>query len=139
LHRVGERLEEVRSAERVDRERDPSLLGEDLLSTKSNRHRLFGRQRPRFVIRIRVERLRAAEHGGERLQGDARDVVERLLRSRRDAGGPGVGAQAQRLGLLRAVALLMNRAQIRRAARSFAISSKKPLWMSKKNERRGAK
>ena len=30
-------------------------------------------------------------------------------------------------------------AQIRRAARSFAISSKKSLWMSKKNDRRGAK
>jgi hypothetical protein len=33
----------------------------------------------------------------------------------------------------------MWRAQMRRAARSFAISSKKSLWMSKKNESRGAK
>jgi hypothetical protein len=33
----------------------------------------------------------------------------------------------------------MKRAQIRRAARSLAISSKKSLWMSKKNDRRGAK
>ena len=33
----------------------------------------------------------------------------------------------------------MWRAQMRRAARSLAISSKKSLWMSQKNERRGAK
>src|SRR5256885_313271 len=33
----------------------------------------------------------------------------------------------------------MNRAHIRRPARSFAISSKKSLWTSKKKERRGAK
>src|SRR2546421_33778 len=33
----------------------------------------------------------------------------------------------------------MCRAQIRRAARSFAISSKKSLWMSQKKERRAAK
>ncbi len=33
----------------------------------------------------------------------------------------------------------MNRAQRRRAARSLAISSKKSLWMSKKNESLGAK
>ena len=33
----------------------------------------------------------------------------------------------------------MCRAQIRRAARSLAISSKKSLWMSQKNDRRGAK
>ena len=30
-------------------------------------------------------------------------------------------------------------AQMRRAARSLAISSKKSLWMSKKKDRRGAK
>src|SRR3989441_8334474 len=34
---------------------------------------------------------------------------------------------------------LRKRAQRRRAARSLAISSKKSLWMSKKNESRGAK
>src|SRR5439155_3075487 len=91
---------------RVFRERDAGFLGEDLLGTKGHGHGLFGRQRPRFIIRVRVERLRAAEDGGERLDGDARDVVERLLRGRRDPGGLGVGAQAHRLGLLRAVPLL---------------------------------
>src|SRR5439155_10167390 len=39
LHLVGQRLEEVRPAERVDRERDAGFLGDDLLSTKRNRHR----------------------------------------------------------------------------------------------------
>jgi len=33
----------------------------------------------------------------------------------------------------------MCRAQMRRAARSFAISSKKSLWISQKNESRAAK
>src|SRR2546426_11594041 len=70
-----------------------TLFRSDLLGTKGHGHGLFGRQRPRFIIRVRVERLRAAEDGGERLDGDARDVVERLLRGRRDPGGLGVGAQ----------------------------------------------
>jgi hypothetical protein len=33
----------------------------------------------------------------------------------------------------------MKRAHMRRAARSLPISSKKSLWMSKKNDSRGAK
>ena len=53
-----------------------------------------------------MQRLRAAEHGGQRLNGHARDVVERLLRGGRDARGLGMGAQPHRLRLLRAVALL---------------------------------
>ena len=44
-----------------------------------------------------------------------------------------------RARVLRAVVLRISRAQIRRAARYFAISSKKSLWALKKNERRGAK
>src|SRR3989454_5979937 len=60
-----------------------TLFRSDLLGTKGHGHGLFGRQRPRFIIRVRVERLRAAEDGGERLDGDARDVVERLLRDRK--------------------------------------------------------
>jgi hypothetical protein len=32
----------------------------------------------------------------------------------------------------------ISRAQMRRAARSFAISSKKSIWALKKNDRRGA-
>ena len=79
-----------------------------------------------------MQRLRAAEHGGERLQRDPRHVVERLLRGGRHAGGLRVRAQPHRLRLLRAEALPHEAAQMRRAARSLAISSKKSLWMSKK-------
>jgi hypothetical protein len=41
-----------------------------------------------------VQRLRAAQGGGERLQGNADDVVERLLCSERDAARLRVEAQA---------------------------------------------
>ena len=53
-----------------------------------------------------MERLRAAEHAGQRLDRGAHDVVQRLLGGQRDAGGLGVEAQPHRLGLLRAVGLL---------------------------------
>ena len=42
-------------------------------------------------------------------------------------------------GLVAPYTSFMRRAQMRRAARSLAISSKKSLWMSKKKLRRGAK
>ena len=47
----------------------------------------------RFVVAVRVQRLRAAEHRGERLHRDAHDVVERLLRLERHAAGLRVEAQ----------------------------------------------
>ena len=39
----------------------------------------FARQAHRLVVRRRRQRLHAAEHGGQRLVGDADDVVERFL------------------------------------------------------------
>ncbi len=52
-----------------------------------------------------MERLRAAEHRRERLERHAGDVVERLLRGQRRAGGLGVEAQHLRLGRGRAEAV----------------------------------
>ena len=57
------------------------------------RARLLGRQRERLVAAVAVQRLRAAEHRGERLQRHAHDVVVRLLRGQRAAGGLRVEAQ----------------------------------------------
>ena len=41
--------------------------------------RLGGRHRERLVVRIGVQRLRPAEHRGQRLDRDPGQVVERLL------------------------------------------------------------
>ena len=53
-----------------------------------------------------MQRLGAAEHGGQRLDGHARHVVQRLLRRRRHARRLRVRAQPHRLDLLRPVPLL---------------------------------
>ena len=52
-----------------------------------------------------MQRLGAAEHRRQRLERGADDVVERLLRGQRDAGGLGVEAQPHRLLALGAVGL----------------------------------
>ncbi len=86
-----------------------------------------------------MQRLRAAEHGGQRLERGAHDVVLRLLRGERRAAGLRVEAQhpapAGRSAPKRS---RMIRAHMRRAARNFATSSKKCMWQAKKNDRRGA-
>ena len=60
------------------------------------RGRVFGGQRQRLVAAVGVQRLRAAEHRGQRLQRDAHDVVVGLLRGQRAAGRLRVEAQLQR-------------------------------------------
>ena len=62
LEAVGERLDEVRAAERVDRVRDARLVRDDLLRAQRDLDGLLGRQRERLVVGVRVQRLRAAEH-----------------------------------------------------------------------------
>ncbi len=61
-------LDEVRAAERIDHVGDAALVRDDLLRAQGQRRRLGGRQRQRLVERIRVQRVGAAEHRGERLQ-----------------------------------------------------------------------
>ena len=56
----------------------------------------FGRQRQRLVAAVAVQRLRAAEHGRQRLNRDAHDVVVGLLRRERAAGGLRVESQLHR-------------------------------------------
>ena len=89
---VGQRLDEIRSAERIDRVRHAGLLGDDLLLPQREQGGLLARDGPCLVVRIGVEALRAAEDAGQRLDGDPGQVVERLLRGERDAGGLGVEA-----------------------------------------------
>ena len=83
-------------ADRVDRVRDAAFGGDDLLRPQGDPRRLLRRQRERFVAAVAVQRLRAAEHGRQRLQRDADDVVVRLLGGERAAGGLRVEAQLLR-------------------------------------------
>jgi hypothetical protein len=117
----------------------PALLGDDLLRAQRDAHGVLGRQRERLVVGVRVQRLGAAEHAGQRLDRRAHDVVERLLGGQRHARGLHVRAHEPRLRVLGAEGLLSSRAQMRRAARSLAISSKKSICALKKNDSRGAK
>ena len=71
-------------------------MRDDLLRAQRNRRRKLGRQGPSFIQRIRVQRLRAAEHCRERLQRRAHNVVIRLLRRERTARGLRMKAQCIR-------------------------------------------
>ena len=53
-----------------------------------------------------MQRLHAAHHAGQRLDRDTHDVVDRLLRGERNAGGLRMRAQHHRARVLRAEALL---------------------------------
>ena len=75
---------------------DPRLVRDDLLRPQRDARRVLGRQRQRFVPPVGVQRLRAAEHGRQRLQRHAHDVVVGLLRGERGARGLRVEAQLQR-------------------------------------------
>src|SRR5207253_770685 len=91
------------------------------------------------LVGQRLDEVAAAE-GIDRI-GDTRLVGQQLLGAKREPRGF-VGRQRQylvhrvRMQRLRPT---QHRGQIRRAARNLAISSKKSMWASKKNERRDAK
>ena len=75
-------------------------MRDDLLRAQRNSRGVFGRQRECFVQRIRVQRLRSAEHRSQRLNRDANDVVVRLLRGQRASRGLRVEAQNGRSRIL---------------------------------------
>ena len=76
---VGERLDVVAAAQWVDDVGDARLLGEDELRVARDARRELARERDRFVERVGVQALRATEHGGERLDRGADDVVVRVV------------------------------------------------------------
>ena len=106
---VGERFDEIRAAERIGGVGDAGFVRDDLLRAQGDRGGGFGGQRPGFVERIGVQGLRAAHHRGERLKRGAHDVVVRLLRGERAAGGLRVEAQRPGARILRAEALAHRR------------------------------
>src|SRR5205807_457584 len=83
LEAVRFALDEVRTTERIDCINDASLVGQNLLRTKCDLYGLLAGKCERLVHRIRVQRLRAAEHRRHCLEGGADDVVLRLLRGER--------------------------------------------------------
>src|SRR6266540_1216917 len=102
LELVRERLEEIRTAERIDGVRDAALVREDLLRPQGDPRRFLVRHLVRLVVRVRVQRLRAAEDRRERLHRRADDVDLRLLRRQAHAGGLRVEPQDPRPRILRA-------------------------------------
>ena len=102
---VGQGLDEPRAAERVDRGVDAGLLGDDLLLAEGEQRGLGGRHGERLVVGVGVERLGPAQDAGQRLERDPGQVVERLLRGQRHAGGLGVEAHPGAALVLGAVAL----------------------------------
>jgi hypothetical protein len=105
FHVEGLLLDEVASAEWIDGLGNARLEGDDLLGAQGDARGFFGGQGECFVVGVGVQRLRSAEDGGQCLQGDARDVVHRLLRGQRDAGGLGVEAHQAGAIVLRAEAV----------------------------------
>jgi hypothetical protein len=67
LHVERQPLDEVGPAERIDDVHDAALVRDDLLRAQRDGGGLGRRQRQRLVERIGVQRVRAAEHGAERL------------------------------------------------------------------------
>ena len=70
---------------------------EHLLRSKRDPRSVLGRKRERLVERVRVQRLRAAADGRERLHGHADDVELGLLRRERGAARLRVEAERERL------------------------------------------
>ena len=103
LQLVGQRLDEVGAAERVDRVGDAGLVRDHLLRAQRDPHGVLARQRERLVVGVRVQRLGAAEHAGERLDRRPHDVVQRLLGGQRHARGLRVEAHQPRLRVARPI------------------------------------
>src|SRR5688500_7535301 len=85
-HLLRQRFDVPAAAERVDRVYHAGFFGDDLLGPQGDKSRIVGWQREGLVVGISVKRLRAAENAGECLDGNARNVIQRLLDRERYAG-----------------------------------------------------
>ena len=105
LHLVGQRLDVVGAAERIDHVGQVRLLLEDVLRGDGDARRLLGRHRQHLVVGVGVQRLQPAEDAGHGLHRHARDVVERLLARQVHARGLAVELEAPGARVLGAEAL----------------------------------
>src|SRR5216683_2957664 len=114
---AGERFDVPGAAERVDRIGHTRLVSNNLLGAQCEQGGGLARKRQRLVARIGVERLRAAEHRGQRLERNADDVVIDLLRGEARACRLRMEAHHHRALVLRAEAVLHDaRPQVARRA-----------------------
>ena len=116
-------------ADRIDGVRHAALVRDDLLRAQRDARRFLGRQRQRLVAAVAVQRLRAAEHRRQRLQRHPHDVVVRLLRGERAAGGLRVEAQ-----LLRP---RVGRRRTDRASAAPTAAAPRGTWRSPRENRCG--
>ena len=103
---VGQGFDGVRTTDGIGGVGDASFGGNDLLRAECDQRGIFGGKGQGFVHGIRVERLAAAENGGEGLNRHADDIIFGLLRSERRSGGLRVETQQQRTGIFCGEALL---------------------------------
>ena len=96
LDLVGAAFDLVGPADGIDGVRDARLVRDDLLGAKRERRGFLRRQRERLVAAVAVQRLRAAQDGGKRLDRDADEIVVGLLGRQRAAGGLRVKPQLLR-------------------------------------------
>ena len=64
LKAVGQPLDVIGAAQWIDRMGHARFMGDDLLRSQGELHRLFGRQGQGLIEGIRVQRLRSAENPG---------------------------------------------------------------------------
>ena len=119
--RMGQALEVIAAAQRVDDMGDAGLLGEDQLGVAGDPHRGRRRQRHGLVKRIGVQGLGPAEHRRQRLDRRADDVVVRVLLGQADARGLAMGAQRQ-ARRVRAARMAASTAPTRAAPRAISRS-----------------
>ncbi|CAB5392094.1 unnamed protein product [Rhizophagus irregularis] len=99
---LGQALDIIRAAERIDHLGHPGLFLQHDLRVARDPGGEIGRQRDRLVERIGVERLRPAQHRRHRLDRGADDVVIRVLLGQRNARRLAMRAQHLRALVLRA-------------------------------------
>ena len=106
LDAIGQPLHVVGSADRVDNVGHAGFVGYNLLRAERYLRCLLRGQRQRLIHGVGVQRLGAAQDGGQRLERGADDVVLRLLRGESGAAGLGVEAKHHRARVLGAEAFL---------------------------------
>ena len=79
LHLPRQRFDEEATAQRVHGVRNTAFVRDDLLRPQGQSGGKFRGQRPGFIERICVQRLRSAHYCGKRLDRRAHHIVVRLL------------------------------------------------------------
>ena len=72
---MGQRFDIIGPAQRIDAAGQLRFMLEDQLGVARDAGREFGRQRNGLVEGIGVQRLRAAQHGGQRLVAVVRTIL----------------------------------------------------------------